>query len=74
MRAIFETGADLGLVDCEKMQGREKSLGPDLLTCNYYGDWGDCKARGGHSGVYGPGRAGGLRRLSCTLDVLSLSW
>ena len=26
MRAVFETGADLGLVDCEKMQGREKKV------------------------------------------------
>ena len=26
MRAVFETGADLGLVEGEKMQGGEKSL------------------------------------------------
>ena len=26
MRAVFETGADLGLVEGEKVQGREKSL------------------------------------------------
>ena len=32
MRAVFETGADLGLVDCEKMQGREKSLATDFAT------------------------------------------
>ena len=29
MRAQFETGADLGFVEGEKMQGREKSLGPE---------------------------------------------
>ena len=29
MRAVFETGADLGLAEGEKMQGREKSLGPE---------------------------------------------
>ena len=29
MRAVFETGADLGLIEGEKMQGREKSLGPE---------------------------------------------
>ena len=29
MRAVFETGADLGLVEGEKAQGREKSLGPE---------------------------------------------
>ena len=36
MRAVFETGADLGLVEGEKMQGREKSLGPEQeanLSC-----------------------------------------
>ena len=29
MRAVFEAGADLGLVEGEKMQGIEKSLGPE---------------------------------------------
>ena len=29
MKAVFETGVDLGLVEGEKMQGREKSLGPE---------------------------------------------
>ena len=29
MRAVFEIGEDLGLVEGEKMQGREKSLGPE---------------------------------------------
>ena len=29
MRAVFETGVDLGLVEGEKVQGREKSLGPE---------------------------------------------
>ena len=28
MRRVFEKGADLGLVECEKMLGREKSPGP----------------------------------------------
>ena len=29
MRAVFETGADLGLVEGEKVQGRGKSLGSE---------------------------------------------
>ena len=29
MRDVFETGADSGLVEGEKVQGREKSLGPE---------------------------------------------
>ena len=29
MRAVFETGADLGLVEGEKVHGRKKSLGPE---------------------------------------------
>ena len=39
MRAVFETGADLGLVEGEKVQGREKSLGPEkeanLACCRF---------------------------------------
>ena len=30
MRAVFEAGANLGLVEGEKMQECEKSLGPEL--------------------------------------------
>ena len=32
MRAVFETGADLGLVEGEKVQGYENSLGPDTKS------------------------------------------